>query len=129
MWAENPRSPSIRECVATLASNNNYGVVEILMTSACQIRYLLGSEFQRLQHFIMKLAIAGDRYSLDRQGEVLAIDFKSLVRREWNAFVKGSLEPSVTFLEQTQETEGLDGKNCKTIFGYKRAISWWRGIK
>lgn len=95
LWAEDLSSPRIRECIAILASSNNYDIVEILMNSASQIRHRLGRDFHRLQHFIMKIAVAGKRYSLGQQGELLPVDVKSIVLQDWNAFVKCSLEPSV----------------------------------
>ncbi len=58
LLAENPESKELRKEVALLASERHYNTVRILFKSAAEQRVQLGDDFGRLQHLVMRSAVA-----------------------------------------------------------------------
>jgi hypothetical protein len=94
LWAEDPDSPVLRECVALLVMSHHYESVAILFQSAANVRDRLGEEFRRLQHFMFRWAAL--RWERSRPGyqmepEKRVADFEARVRKEVQAFVVKSI--------------------------------------
>jgi len=94
LWAEDPDSPTLRECVALLTMSHHYRTVAILFGSAANVRDRLGEEFRRLQHFVLRwAALRWERtcpgYQIEPEKHVA--DFEARVRKEVQAFVVKSI--------------------------------------
>jgi len=62
LWAEDPDSPLLRECVALLAAGYYYKTVGILFARTAEVRDRLGEDFKRLQHSVLRVAAARRRW-------------------------------------------------------------------
>jgi hypothetical protein len=94
LWAEDPQSPALRECVALLTMSYHYKTVAILFAHAASVRIQLGEEFRRLQHFMLRWAAQRweqTRFRYPDEPEKRRAELEAWVRREVPGFVAGSL--------------------------------------
>lgn len=59
LLVEQPDSAEMRRAVATMATDTHYSAVGILLDSAAALREKLGEDFMRLQHIVLRWAVAG----------------------------------------------------------------------
>jgi hypothetical protein len=107
LWAENPSSPVLRECIAKLAINSKFVAVAILFMSASRVRQLLGENFLQLRHLLHRWSgkLWSDRLERDEIQRAASLnnsppDETSVIESaDWRAlvedFVAGSLSPTV----------------------------------
>ncbi len=94
LWAEEPQSPALCECVALLTMNYHYKTVAILFARAGSVRTQLGEEFTRLQHFMLRWAAQRreqTRFRYPDEPEKRKAELEAWVRKEVPGFVAGSL--------------------------------------
>ena len=94
-WAEEPDSPLLRKCVAILTVNPHYETVNILFKSASRYRGTLGSQFKQLQHFLLRWADARWKHGRERYKEKPRFNVKAWLKREIDAFAKGSISSEI----------------------------------
>jgi hypothetical protein len=95
LWAEEPDSPILRECVALLAASYHYKTVEILFASAANVRSRLRDNFKQLQHFLLRWAAARWKRDLTRHEK----NPETWLQREVQAFVDKSITPQIPPLD------------------------------
>jgi hypothetical protein len=114
LWAEQPDSFLLRECVVILAASPHYETVNILFKSASRYRATLGDNFKQLQHFLLRWADARWKHSRDRYKEKPSFNVKAWLRREVDAFAKGAISSEIPTWRTMSKKE--HEKSHHTIF-------------
>jgi hypothetical protein len=124
LWAEDPQSPVLRECVARLVMNYHYATVAILFARAAGIREKLGDDFGRLQHFMLRWAamrwnLTRFRYPDDPDARQAELD--DWVSKEVTEFVAGSLPAQLpSWLEVIGEEREPEADPIADLTGIRR---------
>jgi len=126
LWAEDVADASLRQCVAQLAFSLHYKTVAILCRSASRVREVLGCDFSRLLHLILRWAVVRLELEIARNHGVRSLpeqqaEVDAWVRGEIAAFVRGELSakpPTWDKLLEGEKTPQAQDANVRAIIGY-----------
>jgi len=108
LWAEHPDSSELRLCVARLATDQKYETVGILFESAARFRKQLGSDFNRLQHLVMRWAAARWINILVQRTDSSEPNVTEWLNREIEQFCQGSLSPEIPEWKSIRDSVNAD---------------------
>jgi hypothetical protein len=95
LWAEEPESILLRECVARLATHHHYQTVQLLFSSVALYRDKLGEHFKQLQHLTLRWAATKWKYRHEHYNEEKSFDLESWLSKEIHYFINGVISPDI----------------------------------
>jgi hypothetical protein len=140
-WANDLKSPKIREVILGLATGYHYKTVEILFESCGEIRGKLGEHFKELEHFILLWSATKNRLKFS-QMEGTTFDIDQWVDVHALKFIEGRLSVKLPRLEDIENKDnkiklrfsnngkrtrlhllGFDLKTIEAAFNWRKSLN------
>ncbi|HAW08460.1 MAG TPA: hypothetical protein DCW42_04715, partial [Bacteroidetes bacterium] len=141
IWANDLKSPKIREFILRLATDYHYKTVEILFESCGEIRGKLGEHFKELEHFILLWSATKNRLKFS-QMEGTTFDIDQWVDVHALKFIEGRLSVKLPRLEDIENKDnkiklrfsnngkrtrlhllGFDLKTIEAAFNWRKSLN------
>jgi hypothetical protein len=120
LWIEDVAEAGLRQCVAQLAFSFHYKTVAIMCRSAWRVRQVLGCDFPRLLHLILRWAVVRLELEIARNHGVRSlpqqqVEVDAWVQGEIAAFVKGDLPDGLPAWDGLLEGENVPRAQDATV--------------
>jgi hypothetical protein len=120
LWAEDVEDSGLRQCVAQFAFSFHYKTVAILCRSASRVRQVLGCDFPRMLHLVLRWAVVRLELEIARNHGVRSLpqqqaEVAGWIKGEIAAFVKGDLSDRLPAWGELLEGENAPRAQDATV--------------